>query len=418
MDAMNVLYFSQHFSTPAGSSGSRPYQMARHLIARGHQVTIVCGSYSGGTTGLTSEFKHRMRRGEVDGFSVIEFDLAYSNKDSLVKRALTFLRFAWRSVCLVFTEQYDLLFATTTPLTAGIPGVFARWLRKKPFVFEVRDLWPELPKAMGVVKNPLVLFCMSMLERASYYSANRLIGLSPGIVDGIKRCGIPSERITMVSNGCDLDLFNHQITPWRPETVKETDFLAVYAGTHGIANGLSSLLDAACELKRRGRHDIKLLLVGEGRLKPELEARAKTEGLSDIIFHPPLDKNSLAGLMADSDLGLQLLANIPAFYYGTSPNKFFDYIASGLPVLVNYPGWIADMVEKQACGFVIPPQNPIAFADALELAANEQKKLKVMGQHSAYLAEYEFNRSKLAEHFVDWLEGCLTPLSQSIVDHA
>lgn len=414
---MKILYFSQHFSTPAGSSGNRPYQMARRLVARGHKVTLVCGSYGGGVSGLTSEFKHRMRRGEVDGFEVVEFDLAYFNADSLVKRAFTFLKFAWRSVGLVFTEQYDLLFATSTPLTAGIPGVFARWIRRKPFVFEVRDLWPELPKAMGVVKNPLVLFGMSVLERVTYYSAHRLIGLSPGIVDGIHHCGIPLERITMVSNGCDLDAFGNQIRSCRPQGVRDTDLLVVYAGTHGLANGLSAVLDAAYELKRRGRDDIKLLLIGQGKLKPMLEARAEADELSNVIFHSPVNKAMLAVLMTTADLGLQILANVPAFYYGTSPNKFFDYIAATLPVLVNYPGWLADMIAKHGCGFVIPSQNPVAFADALETAANERTQLNVMGKRARKLAECEFNRKDLADHFVDWLEDCMASFTPEVVDH-
>jgi len=222
----------------------------------------------------------------------------------------------------VFTERYDVLFATTTPLTAGIPGIFARWLRGKPFVFEVRDLWPELPRAMGVIKNPLVLWAMGVLEWASYRSAHRLIGLSPGIVEGITHRGVPRARIALVPNGCDLEIFSGDVEPWRPAQVQPGDLLAVFAGTHGLANGLDAVLDAAAELKRRGRDDIKLLLIGQGKLKPGLQARAQREGLGNVVFHDPVNKARLAGLMAATDVGIQSLANVPAFYYGTSPNKF------------------------------------------------------------------------------------------------
>jgi hypothetical protein len=159
--------------------------MARRLVARGHQVTMVCGSRSGGGSGLDEPFIKGVRRGSVDGIDVIEFDLPYSNADGFVTRTMTFVKFAVRSVWLALTERYDVVFATTTPLTAGIPGIFARWLRGKPFVFEVRDLWPELPRAMGVIRNPMVLGAMSALEWTSYRSAHRLVGLSPGIVEGI-----------------------------------------------------------------------------------------------------------------------------------------------------------------------------------------------------------------------------------------
>lgn len=404
---MKVLYFHQHFSTPKGSVGTRSYEMARHLLTRGHQVTMVCGSYGGGETGLAMPFAQGSRRGRVDGIEVIEFDLAYSNHDGIVKRARTFLRFACRSVRLALTERYDLLFATTTPLTAGIPGIFARWLRGKPFVFEVRDLWPELPRAMGAIRNPLVLGALSFLECASYRSAHRLIGLSPGIVDGISRRGVQQSRITLIPNGCDLDIFCAKANPWRPSSIPASDLLAVFAGTHGMANGLDVALDAAVELKRRGRTDIKLLLIGQGKLKAGLQARALREKLDNVVFHDPVNKTTLAGLMAATDIGMQILANVPAFYYGTSPNKFFDYIAAGLPVLNNYPGWLADLIQKHQCGFAVPPDNASAFADALEQAADNRAALQAMGQRARTLAINEFDRRLLADQWVDWLEGTL-----------
>ena len=406
---MKVLYFHQHFSTPKGAGGIRSYEMARRLVVRGHQVTMVCGSASGGETEITHPFKKSVRRGSVDGISITEFDLPYANSDGFMRRVAVFLKFAFRSVGLALTEHYDVLFATTTPLTAGIPGIFARWLRGKPFVFEVRDLWPELPRAMGVIRNPLILGAMSVLEWGSYRSAHRLIGLSPGIVEGIARRGIPRQRIALVPNGCDLGIFREAQEPWRPAGVEANDLLAVFAGTHGMANGLDAILDAAAELKRRGHLDIKLLLIGQGKLKPALQLRAQRDGLDNVIFHEPVNKTRLAGLMAASDLGLQILANVPAFYYGTSPNKFFDYITAGLPVLNNYPGWLADIIRDHKCGFAIPPDDPIAFANALECAAADRAALKAMGQRGLRLAQSQFDRILLADRWVDWIEAVAAP---------
>lgn len=400
---MKVLYFHQHFVTPHGAGAIRSYAMARKLIERGHQVTMVCGSFTGGNTGLSGPYENGMRRGWVDGIDVVELDLAYSNHDGLLRRSLTFLKFSWRSILLALRETYDLVFATTTPLTAGIPGIAARWLRGKPFVFEVRDLWPELPRAMGVIKNPAVLWAMGALEWCSYRSAHALIGLSPGIVEGITHRGVPRDRVALVPNGCDLALFAQDSKPWRPEGVAPTDLMAVFAGTHGMANGLDAVLDAAAELKRRGRRDIKLLLIGNGKLKPALQQRAVREGLNNVVFHDPVNKTLLSGLMAATDVGLQVLANVPAFYFGTSPNKFFDYIAAGLPVLNNYPGWLAGMINDNRCGFAIPPDNPEAFADALEQAEGERSALKAMGQRGWALAKREFDRDLLANRLVDTL---------------
>lgn len=400
---MNVLYFHQHFSTPKGSTGIRSYEMAKRLIHHGHEVTMVCGSYGGGETGLDLDFVAGKREGVVDGIRIIEFDLAYSNSDGFFKRSLTFVKFAIKSIGLAFTEKYDVLFATTTPLTAGISGIFARWLRGKPFVFEVRDLWPELPKEMGIIKNPIILGLMSLLEWASYRSAHRCIGLSPGIVKGIQKRGVEERKIAMVPNGCDLSIFDKPSDPWRPEGVAKDDLMAIFTGTHGMANGLDALLDAAVELQKRGREDIKLVLVGQGKLKPQLVIKAKEMHLNNVVFHPPVNKHKLAGLMASANIGMQVLANIPAFYFGTSPNKFFDYISAGLPVINNYPGWLAGMIEENQCGFVVAPEDPKAFADALEQAADNRQVLAYMGAKARKLAESQFDRQLLADKWVNWV---------------
>jgi glycosyltransferase involved in cell wall biosynthesis len=400
---MRVLYFHQHFNTPAGIGGLRSYMMARGLIEAGHAVTMVCGRHDGCVTGITGKFSHGKRRGQFDGIDIMELDLPYANKDGFVRRALVFLKFAWRSIGIALTEPCDVVFATTTPLTAGIPGIAAHFFKRKPFVFEVRDLWPELPKAMGVITNPLVLWAMSALEWASYRSADKLIALAGGIANGIEARGVDKSRITVIPNGCDLNIFDQGLEGWRPDGVGAGDFLALYAGTHGMANGLDAVIDAAAELKRRGHNEIKFVLIGDGRCKPELMARAGAENLDNIIFLDPVPKARLAQLMRSTDIGMQVLDNIPAFYQGTSPNKFFDYIAAGLPVLNNYPGWLAEMIEESGCGFAVPPANPSAFADVLIHAADNRAQLASMGMASKKLAEQRFNRRNLAKQFTQWV---------------
>jgi glycosyltransferase involved in cell wall biosynthesis len=395
---VRILYFHQHFSTPQGSGGTRSYEMAQRLIGGGHNVTMVCGSYTNGKTGLDGAFKRGRREGNVDGIDVIEYNLSYGNKDGFVKRSLTFVKFAMRSIGVALTAPADIVFATTTPLTAGIPGIAAKWLRRKPFVFEVRDLWPELPKQMGVITSPVLLWAMGALEWASYKSADRLIGLSPGIVDGIARYVPDRSKIAMIPNGCDMELFGGNVLPWRPEAVAADDFMAIFTGTHGKANGLSAVIDAAAVIKQRGITGLKLVLVGDGAEKANLQGRVAAEQLDEIVvFHDPVPKTRLAGLMASADLGLQILANVPAFYYGTSPNKFFDYLSAGLPVLTNYPGWVADLVTEHECGIAVPPDNAAAFADGLvQMRYAERTKLS---SNARDLAKAEFSRDTLGQQF-------------------
>jgi len=255
-----------------------------------------------------------------------------------------------------------------------------------------------------VITNPFILSLMSMLEWVSYHSAHHVIALSPGIAKGIETRGIALDKISLVPNGCDLDIFDTEVKAWRPDTISDTDLLVLYAGTHGIANGLDSALDAAIELNSRGRRDIKFLFLGQGKLKQTLMDRAIREGLGNIVFHDPVDKKRLAGLMASTDVGLQILANIPVFYYGTSPNKFFDYISAGVPVLNNYPGWLTELINDNGCGFSVPPEDPIAFADVLEKAADNRQDLKVKGSKARALAIEKFNRKILASRWAENLE--------------
>lgn len=402
---MHILYFHQHFSTPSGATGTRSYEMAQKLIKQGHSVTMVCGSYNVGATGIEKGFVTGRREGDVDGIHVIEFDLSYANNDSFLTRSWQFFKFAYHSVKIALRSDYDLLFATSTPLTASIPGIFAKLFRKKKFIFEVRDLWPELPQAMGVITNPVILWAMAVLEKVSYAQADACIGLSPGIVDGIKKNSRKDLPVSMVPNGCDLQLFQQSTEEYEfPFEHSNDDLIVCFTGAHGMANGLESILDAAQVLKQREEKNIKLVFVGEGKIKAGLIERAEQQQLDNCVFIDAMPKHQLVGFLQKADVGLMPLANVPAFYYGTSPNKFFDYISCGLPVLNNYPGWLADMIGEYQCGMAVPPDNPEALADALQAMAKDRERLKIMGEQGKKLATEKFDRDLLSDDFTKVLE--------------
>ena len=403
---MRVLYFHQHFSTLDGSSGTRSYEFARALISRGHRVTMVCGKINRGGLDLPWDEKRRWHAGTVDGIDVIALPLVYSNRDSLARRASIFLRFAWRSIGIALRADYDVLFATSTPLTAALPGIAMKLCgRGKPFVFEVRDLWPELPRALGM-KNPLLLGGMSALEWLAYRCADACVGLAPGIVEGIKRRAPKGRRVELIPNGCDLELFTPaKRAPLNLPGVQPGDFVAGFTGAHGIANGLDAVLDAAAELKRRERSNIKLLLIGDGKCKSALEARARAEGVDNCLFFSPMKKTEIARITASLDCGLQILADVPAFYHGTSPNKFFDYISAGVPVVNNYPGWLAEMIGEHRCGIAVAPRDPRAFADALCWLADHPHERAEMGVRARAFAEAVFRREKMAGQFTTLIEA-------------
>ena len=402
---MRILYFHQHFSTPSGSSGTRSYEFAQALIARGHKVTMVCGRSDRSPLEIPLDAKAGWYRGDVDGIDVIALPLDYSNSHGIARRLWTFLLFGWKSVMIALRHEYDLIFATSTPLTAAMPGIAASLLRRKPFVFEVRDLWPELPKAMGM-KNPVLLLGMWIIEGLAYRSSVACVGLAPGIVEGIARRSSKNHPIALIPNGCDLGIFQPSLrSKITIPGIGPDDFVAGFTGAHGKANGLDAVLDAAAILKRRGNSQIKILLVGEGSEKSRLVARAQQEGLENIIFHKAIPKRELARITASLGCGLMVLDNIPAFYRGTSPNKFFDYISAGIPVINNYPGWIADMILQNQCGVVADAGSAESLADALQSLANAPQKCSQMGLQSRQLAEESFARENLASRFVYVIES-------------
>ncbi len=395
---MKILYFHQHFSTPSGSTGTRSYEFAKSLVSKGHKVTMVCGSYWIARSGLSGGFAKGIRKGMVDGINVIELELPYSNADGLISRSILFFRYSVIGIKIALKYHYDLIFATSTPLTAGIPGIIAKLIRRKPFIFEVRDLWPELPRAMGVVKNPIILTLMDVLETVSYKYADKCIALAPGISEGIRN-KYPQKKVAIIPNGSDSFRSNGFV-----KKAGGKPLIAAFTGAHGQANGLGSVLDAAKYLKEQNVNDIQFQFIGDGKLKPDLIKRAETEKLDNCAFLPPLSKRALFEYLFENvDVGMMVLENIPAFYNGTSPNKFFDYISLGLPVINNYPGWLANLITSHECGIVVEPGNPYAFAEALIRLRDNPMTKQSMGENARMLAKNKYDRDLLAETFVKYL---------------
>lgn len=403
---MHIAYIHQHFSTRAGATGTRSYEMGRALLAAGHKVTIVCGVNP--ATEACFEKRGHVTEQEIDGLRVICIAEPYANQMAFARRVLAFGQFARHARRVVEKLDVDLVFATSTPLTVGLPGRKAAARLQVPFVFEVRDLWPELPIAMGIIRNPVLKAYLRNMERGIYRAAERIIALAPGIRDGICRTGYPAERVVLVPNGCDLDLFKPRPDPAPLDDVRfgaAGEFRLVFTGAHGLANGLDAVLDAAVVLKKRGVRDVRFCFIGDGRLRPQLMKRSIDEGLQDYTaWVPAVPKQELARLLPHLDVGMMILKNIPAFYYGTSPNKFFDYISCGLPVLNNYPGWLAGLIEENQCGRVVPPDDPEGFADAVIDLYEKRAELPAMGARSRALAEREFGREQLAARLVSTLE--------------
>lgn len=411
---MNIIYFHQYFSTPKGSGGNRSYYIAKTLVNSGHNVKVVCLKDKRSYTGLKSSFKYGFRKGIVEGIEIVEINLSYSNNLNLFKRSIAFLKFSLICSFIAIKSECDLIYATSTPLTIGIPAIFGKVIRGRKFIFEVRDLWPELPKALGMVTNPLLIFLLDSLERMTYFYADICIGLAPGICDGIAKKGFKKENIFMFPNASDINLFSPLENSKKKSSklicslgneINPNSFIAAFTGAHGRANGLDLLVKVAIELKRRDRKDIILIFVGEGKCKKNLQEEVIRNNLINCFFIPSIPKEKLAEILRECvDVGLMVLKNIPEFYDGTSPNKFFDYISSGLPIINNYPGWISSLIKKYNIGIAVKPDEYVDFANALIKLADNREKSRLMGINARKLAVEKFSSDLLSKNIVKVVE--------------
>ncbi len=397
--ALRILYLHQHYSGPEGSTATRSHAVAAALAEAGHAVTLACGRYQGAVTGLEARFRRGQRRGEVAGFTLREFDIACGNAMPLPSRAGAFLRYAGRATRLALGAQWDLLIASSTPLTVAIPALAAHRLRGTPFLFEIRDPWPEAPRALGGVPGPL-LSAMERLAGAACRRAARVVALTEGMAATALARGAEPARVTVVPPGADTALFGPHVAPWRPEGLPPGEVLAVYAGAHGVANGLEQLLDAAALLHGVG---ITLLLVGEGARKPALVARARAEALP-VRFLDPLPKPQLARLLAGAEIALLCLAPVPGFAEWSAPNKLVEALAAGRPVIANVSGRAARLLREGA-GLAAPPGDAAALAAALRALAADPARRAAMGRAARRLAEERFDARRVAAAFVALAEA-------------
>lgn len=367
---------------------------ARALAEAGHEVTIACGRYAGAVSGLAGPFRRGRREGVTDGLRVVEFDIPYANAQRLAARSLAFLRYAAAASALA-RRRFDLVLASSTPLTVAIPALLAR-RRGTPFIFEIRDPWPELPRAMAPRLPWPLLPAMERLADAACRNAAAVVALTEGMAETARARG--AARVEVLPQGADLALFGPHVTPWRPAGT-EGELLAVYAGAHGRANGLDQLLDAAALLRGEA---VRLLLVGEGSEKPRLAARAAAEALP-VGFLDPVPKPRLARLLAGADVGLLCLAPVAEFAEWTAPNKLVEGLAAGLPMLVNVPGRAARLVEAAGCGLAVPPGDAPALAAALR-ALGDPGRRAAMGAAARALAEWEFDSRAIAARLVRLVE--------------
>ena len=388
----HILYFHQYFNTPEMGGSTRSYEIAKGLVKLGHKVTIV--------TSLQSENQFIKSKIEnIEGFNVHWIKIPYSNKMNFVRRLFAFFEYAFRSAFIGFRIESDIIYASSTPLTVVLPALFCSKLNRIPMIFEVRDLWPNIPIAMGILKNRLLIFAAEFLENLAYTNATHIIALSPDMKSYIINKGICENKITVIPNASDVSFFqdkNKEDYNFRNSLkISEESIIVLYAGTFGNVNGCNYIIELASILK--DINHLKFVLIGEGKEKDIIIDNAKKLNLlnENVFILPQVNKNKMPSYLYNSDLVISTITNLKALE-ANSANKVFDGCAAGKGVLINHGGWISDVLHTSNAGIQLSWDIKEASLQLIELVNNKQL-IDTMGLNAAELAKTKFNRKILTD---------------------
>jgi glycosyltransferase involved in cell wall biosynthesis len=403
---MHILLIHQAFAALDEAGGTRHHELALSLVERGHCVTVITSpvSYLSGTQRGKSHWVEKER--DDAGITILRTYTYAALHRSFGHRVFSFLSFMVSSFWVgLSVREVDLVWGTSPPIFQGITAWVLARLKRVPFLFEVRDLWPAFAIAIGVLRNPLLIWGSLWLETFLYRRADRVVVNSPGYIEHVKAHG--ARRVELIPNGADPAMFDpcSNGAAFRQENGLDGKFLVVYAGAHGISNDLGIILQAALQLKDEA--GICFALVGDGKEKPTLQSQAQQMGLENLIFLPPVPKREMSQVLAAADACIAILKPLE-LYKTTYPNKVFDYMAAGRPVVLAIDGVIRQVIEEAGAGIPVGPGNPSSLAQAvLRLAADHVQGGNLgskMGLAGRVYIEKHFSRAKSAEKLSLMLE--------------
>ena len=393
---MHVLLIHQAFASPEDAGGTRHYELARRFVDEGHHFSIVASDlvYLSG-----KRFASNEREQDFDGVKVRRAWTYPSLHRSFVWRVVSFLSFMMTSVIVALkTRNVDLVVGTSPPIFQACSAWVVSVVKWRPFLLEIRDLWPEFAIDMGVLKNPVLIWLSRWLERFLYARANHLLVNSPAYRDYLIGLGIPAAKISFIANGVDPEMFRtaRSKSGLREELGLADKYLVTYAGAMGMANNLEVVIEAASLLS--DLPEIHFLMVGDGKERLKLEDFSRRLNVTNVTFAGSRPKSAMPAILAETDACLAVLLDIPMFRT-TYPNKVFDYMAAARPVVLAIDGVIREVIEAADGGIAVPPGNPQAIADAVRSLCLNRVRGEQMGRDGREYVVKFFDRNQQAKQF-------------------
>ena len=387
---MKVLILHQHFNTPQNGGALRSYYLAKALSDRGIQTVVI-----------STHNEANYQQMDVQGVEVHYLPVAYDNKFGFAARSISFLKFVWKSARLAGQlRDVSVCYAISAPLTVGLAALWIKRKHRIPFLFEVGDLWPDAPIQLGFVRNFFLRQFLFALEKLIYRHADSIVVLSPAIQSAIEG-KMPGKTTHLITNMADVDFYRP--TPKEERLEKkfgaEGKFVVSYAGAVGVANGLDYLLECASG-SRKARLPIQFIVCGEGAMLDPLKARAGHLGLQNLTFAGFQNREGVRDILAISDAAFVCYKNVPILETG-SPNKYFDGLAAGKLIVINFGGWIKKEIEENHCGIYVDPQEPDDFVMKIKAFLEDKTLLKQYQEAARRLGETKYSRVMLSAKFAD-----------------
>lgn len=395
---MRILLINQSFVSPDEPGHTRHFEMAQFLRARGHEVVIVASDLNYQTGQRTVKRKGIYSEQRIEGVRVLRTYIYPSLHRSYFWRIISFFSFMFSSVWTALSVQdVDLVMGTTPPIFQAASAWAVAFLKRRPFLLEVRDLWPEFAVDMKVLTNPIIIGLARWLETFLYARATHILVNSPAYKTYIVQKGIPEKKVTFIPYGTDVDMFNPNVdgSIIRKALGLEDKFTVVYAGALGAANDIYTLLRAADRLRNEPR--IRFVLFGDGKERSRIERESRRILLDNVIFAGVHPKKEMPLVLASSDVCLAILQNIKMFRT-TYPNKVFDYMAAGRATVLVIDGVIREVIETSKGGVFVEPGDDEQLAKTILELSKDPQRVRQMGINARqYLVEHLDRRDQLNE---------------------
>ena len=413
---MKILLINQAFVSPDEPGHTRHFEMAKFLQSHGHELVIVASDLNYQTGQRTVTRKGLFAEQIIDGVKIYRSYIYPALHRSYFWRVISFFSFMFSSVWTALrVDNVDLVMGTSPPIFQAVSAWFVSFVRRKPFLLEVRDLWPEFGVSMGVLKNPVVITLARWLERFLYARATHILVNSPAYKDYMIGKGVPEMKITFIPYGTDVDMFNPQVdgSSIRAELGLQDKFVVLYAGALGQANDIDTILRAAERISHREHREkenfsessvgsvanqrICFVLFGDGKERTRLQAEAERMNLTNVVFAGVRAKKEMPRVIASADVCLAILQDVPMFRT-TYPNKVFDYMAAGRATVLVIDGITRTLIESSNGGVFVQPGNDEALANTILELSNDSARVQQMGQSAReYLVKHLDRRDKLNE---------------------